>query len=312
MMKTFDQLAEEVKHRELSSEEVTYIIQQVKELTITHGTDLPHWTYLLGFVKEYQGFEAVVPEEYNEMVEKTIKDFRLLATYCPSLESISLGMPDDKVLIFLDLFPKLLRFCIDSACCITDKGVENIWRLSQLTYLGLHTYRGVDDVFIENLCRLDKLTDLNLDGCDYVFDHDLKQLTNLTHLRSLNLGASVRVTDEGIPYIITMKNLVFLDLGATRVSDQGILALSALPKLKKLLLSRCNITNEGLKDLASMKNLEFVDLSECENITDKGILHLKNIGTLKIVDLSYCENITEQGIKGLLPQIQVIRRNRKK
>ncbi|MBA3238411.1 MAG: hypothetical protein H0T62_08725, partial [Parachlamydiaceae bacterium] len=228
MIKSFDELAEEVKSRELSSEEVTYIIQQVKELTITHDKNLPHWTDLLGFVKEYQGFEAVVPEEYNGMVEKTIEDFRLLAAYCPGLESISLGMPDDKVLIYLDLFPKLLSFYVDSACCITDIGVENIWRLLQLTHLGLHTYRGIDDVFIENLCRLNRLADLDLDGCDYVFDHHLEQLANLAHLRSLNLAASVRVTDDGVPYIITMKDLVYLNLAGTRVSDHGILAFSAL------------------------------------------------------------------------------------
>ncbi len=313
-MKTFDELAEVVKLRELSPEEVMFILQKANELTLTNDKDLSHWTHLLGFVKEYQGFEYVSStEEYEGMIKKTVGELNLLATYCPKVESIKLGgIPNDEVLKCLDLFPKLLRFYIDDGSCITEKGVEYFWHLTQLTHLSLQTYRAVDDVFIENLSQFSHLIDLDLDGCDYVFDHHLEQLANLAHLRSLNLAASVRVTDDGVPYIITMKDLVYLNLAGTRVSDHGILAFSALPKLKELLLCRCNITDAGLKNLAFLKNLEFIDLSYCENITDKGLLHLKNIDTLKIVDLSYCENMTEQGIEKLLPQIQVIRSNRKK
>ncbi|MBA3238917.1 MAG: hypothetical protein H0T62_11310 [Parachlamydiaceae bacterium] len=287
-MKSFDELAEEVKSRELSAEEVTYIIQKVKELTITHDKDLPHWTYLLGFVKEYQGYEYVSSiEECLRMIEKIVGELSLLATYCPNLESIKFGgIPDDDVLACLDLFPNLLRFYINHCCCVTDQGLEHVWHLSKLTHLTLQTYRGVDDVFIENLCQLSHLIDLNLNGCDYVFNHNLEQIARLRHLRALNLGASA-VTDAGISYIITMRNLVCLDLGGTRISDHGILVLSSLPELKKLLISSCKITDEALKYLSSYQNLEFVDLSNCENIT-------------------------EQGIKQLHPQIQVIRRNRKK
>ncbi len=48
-MKSVDELSQEVKLRELTPEEVKYVLQKVKELTISHDKDLPKWIHLLGF-----------------------------------------------------------------------------------------------------------------------------------------------------------------------------------------------------------------------------------------------------------------------
>ncbi|MBA2369746.1 MAG: hypothetical protein H0V82_12080 [Candidatus Protochlamydia sp.] len=307
-MKNFDELAEEIKSRELTTEEVNLILQKVKELTLTQDKDLPRWIDLLGFAKEYEGFEAVIPEEYDRMIEKTVKDFQLLSLYCPLLESIKLGMPDDEVLARLDLFPKLLKFQIDNCTCITEKGVDHIWLLTHLTHLILQSYRDVYDVFIDSLCRLTNLIDLTLSGCHYVFYHNLESIAKLIHLRSLNLGASL-VKDKGAPFIFNMKNLICLDLGGTPIGDQEILTLSSLPILKDLRICQCsNITDAGLNNLIFFPNLEFLDLSNCKNISDTGVLYLRNVSKLKIVHLTGCKQISVEAIEQLSTQMQVIRK----
>ncbi len=310
-MKNFDELAEEIKSRELTTEEVSLILQKVKELTLTQDKDLPRWIDLLGFAKEYQWHEFVTADKYDQLIEKTIKDLQILSVYSPHLESIWLELPNDKVLARLNLFPKLLKLHIEDCTCITEKGVEHIWPLTHLTHLALQTYRDVYDVFIGHLCRLTNLIDLNLNGCDYVYTHNLEKIAQLKHLRSLNLGAAA-LKDEGMHFIVKMKNLVGLNLGGTRVGNQGVLTLSSLPNLKELWVRGCgNITDEGLKYLIFFPNLEFLALSDCENITDTGVLYLKNIAKLKIVHLSDCKQISEEAIEQLSTQMQVIRKQSK-
>lgn len=306
IMKNFNALAEEVKSRELTAEEVSYIIQKIKELTITNDKDLPHWIYLLGFVKEYQGFEDVSSDKWDGMIEKTIEDFRLLAAYSPDLESIWLEAADDEVLSYLHLFPKLLRFHIDEAYDARKKGIKNLWHLSQLTHLSINHFLDINDTFFKKLPLLEQLIDLELIWCRDVFNHHLKKIARLKYLRSLNLKTSLHITNDGMPYIATMKNLVCLGLGSTQISDHGIFVLSTLPVLKKLLLCYCPITDDGVSHLSLFQNLETVDLSFC-NITDKGLQHLCKVEKLKIVNLTHCEQITEPAIKELPPQIQVIR-----
>ncbi|MBA3236723.1 MAG: hypothetical protein H0T62_00030 [Parachlamydiaceae bacterium] len=308
MMKTFDELVEAVKLRELSPEEVKYILQKIKELTLTIDMDLSNWIYLLGFVKKYEGFEAVISKEYNRMTAKTIEDFRLLAAYCPGLESISLGEPDDEVLAFLDLFPKLLRFHLCYGSYARKKGLKHVWRLSQLTHLSLGQYCEINDIFFHKLFLLEQLVDLSLIWCKYIYNRNLKQIAKLEHLHSLDLDSSLRITNEGMRYIATMKNLLCLGLGNTPISDHGVLVLSNLPALQELSLRNCEITDRSLKYLSSFQNLESIDLSFCEKITDKGLLYLSKFEKLKIVNLTHCGRITDCSIKKLPPQIQVIRK----
>ncbi|MBA2369002.1 MAG: hypothetical protein H0V82_08275 [Candidatus Protochlamydia sp.] len=306
-MKSFDELTEEIKSRELTTEEVNLILQKVKELTVTPDKDLPRWIDLLGFAKEYQRFVAWGQEEFKRMIEQTIEDFKVLSLYSPLLESIKLDMPDDEVLSHLNLFPNLLKLHIEDCTCITE-GVEHIWPLTHLIHLTLQTYRAVDDVFIENLCRLTNLIHLNLSGCDYVFNHNLEKIAKLKLLCSLNLGASA-VTDEGVHFIVKMKNLVCLDLGGTSIGDDGILIISSLPILKDLGICQCNnITDSGLNNLIFFSDLEFLALSYCKNITDTGVLYLKNISKLKIVHLTGCKQLSEEAIEQLSTQMQVIRK----
>lgn len=305
-MKNFDELAEAVKARELSFDETMYVLQQVQEMTLANDKNLSKWTHLLGFMKEYRGFELNF-KGYERAAEKTIEDFHLLAKYCPDLESIKLAEPEDNVLAFLNLFPKLSRLYIDGGRAMTDEGAEHIWCLSQLTHLTINSYEIYGEC-IQNLCRLRHLVDLTLKRCEHILDDNLEQILALEHLNSLNLGSSlIYVTDEGVSYIAVMKNLIRLGIGDTPISDEGILSLNSLSKLKQLLLYYCNITDKGLSYLTSFQNLEFIDLSHCEDITDQGLLYLNNVPKLRAINLSYCEQITKQAIEKLSPRIRVIK-----
>ena len=71
-----------------------------------------------------------------------------------------------------------------------------------------------------------------------------------------------------------------------RITDEGLLALSALTGLKRLGLLGCNrITDEGLSKLSSLTNLTHLDLCWCNRITDEG---LSKLNTLPGLIVNYC------------------------
>ncbi|CAN5549284.1 hypothetical protein BH10PLA2_BH10PLA2_18620 [soil metagenome] len=69
-------------------------------------------------------------------------------------------------------------------------------------------------------------------------------------------------------------------------TDKALRAVSAFPRLERLLLTEGQATDEALKSVASLKNLEILMIVDAHQITDAGIRHLAGLRKLKGLEIS--------------------------
>ena|GEM_PF-313257 len=127
------------------------------------------------------------------------------------------------------------------------------------------------------------------------------------HLRSLNTtGAfptpiralrvdNTEVDDAELKNICYQNpELVELTLGGTQITDEGLVHLLQLKKLRKIRLARTAVTDAGMNILAKNEFLEDVDLSQTK-IGDFGVWELRALPRLKNLNL-YLTLVTDQGL----------------
>jgi len=90
-------------------------------------------------------------------------------------------------------------------------------------------------------------------------------------------------------------NLRWLDLAGTKISDQGLATVGAMPNLKRLHLERTAITDAGLTNLAGLASLEYLNLYDTE-VTDAGLGQLEKLPALKQVYL-WQTKVTTNGVQ---------------
>ncbi len=102
----------------------------------------------------------------------------------------------------------------------------------------------------------------------------LKRLPNLTVLRLPgDSQQDAGLTDADLEHL-TDHRLTELSLYDTRITDEGLAALTRIPTLKLLYLQKTAITDDGLQQLAALKKLETVFINET-NVTNAGIADLQ-------------------------------------
>jgi hypothetical protein len=109
----------------------------------------------------------------------------------------------------------------------------------------------------------------------------LASCSNLEHVRLGGCRVDNRVTEA----LARIQSLQSVDLQHTfAVTDEGIPALKALPKLRIVKLSpqfSPRITDAALVALGEIKTLEEIEVNETWLTYDKGFSHLKNLASLK-------------------------------
>ena len=83
--------------------------------------------------------------------------------------------------------------------------------------------------------RISSITMLDLDE-NRLTNSGIAHLTNMDYLAELRLKGNL-IDDEAIEYIKQLKDLELLHLGSTNITIDGILKLTSLSNLKKLLFS---------------------------------------------------------------------------
>lgn len=104
------------------------------------------------------------------------------------------------------------------------------------------------------------------------------------------------ITNEMLAILRDSTSLKILKMSNTRVNDNGLEILDALPKLEQLSLSN-QVTNKGLKKLMSLKRLKALELHHAK-ISDAGLSALESLPRLELLDLSNSA-VTDQGTKTL-------------
>ncbi len=112
----------------------------------------------------------------------------------------------------------------------------------------------------------------------------MAHLASCSNLESLRLGGC-KVDNRVTEALAQIKSLQSVDLQHTyAVTDEGIAALKALPKLRIVKLSpqfSPRITDATLAALGGIKTLEEIELNETWLTYDKGFSHLKELASLK-------------------------------
>jgi Leucine-rich repeat (LRR) protein len=148
---------------------------------------------------------------------------------------------------------------------------------------------------LEQLKSLARLVNLKLEGCTSLSVEGLRQINQLTGLRKLFLNHS-EVSDEEVLQLTDLKQLEFLDLRVNQsLTDTGLAALAAMPKLQELSLFYCpGIRGEGLDHLAMLSELRILDIGN-NKIRDVGLQRLSNNRSIWELKLSLNQEFTDAG-----------------
>jgi len=127
----------------------------------------------------------------------------------------------------------------------------------------------------------------------YNFSDDWsEEIAELTQLEGLFFGGGhpdrrdKDLSDRGLASVAKLTNLQALSLIWTNVTDDGLVHVKGLTKLRWLSLSAARkITDKGLAHLKDLKNLEDLNL-ECTQTTAKGLVHLEGMTKMRRLRLS--------------------------
>jgi internalin A len=176
---------------------------------------------------------------------------------------------------------------------VTGAGFVHLKKLRDLSCVELERAQ-ITETAIGCLKGLAKLERLRVDDCT---DSDLIQIVRIENLRFLDLGYT-RVGNEGLIHLGALPQLERLSLNNNfNVSDVGLSHLSNLMTLQELSLNHTKLTDKGVSDLAKLKNLERLDLGNTA-LTDKGMKILEQLTSLKELNISHTQ-VTDAGLEFL-------------
>jgi hypothetical protein len=179
--------------------------------------------------------------------------------------------------------------------------IRNFPNLEAVVYLGsTSSFPGHRDRDLKYLNEVPKLKAFYLADDFYVTDKGLEYLAELEGLQWLVLRSGY-VTDAGLVNLSNLKNLTYLELHVLQISDTGLAHLAGLKNLKELYVYgsgynasgsvSSRVTDEGLVYLSNLTKLRKLDLSECYLITGSGLAHLSNLSELR--ELNLCRTRVE-------------------
>lgn len=196
---------------------------------------------------------------------------------------------DDETLKAMGALPNL-DFFFGGSAQFSDDGLKGFADWKGLKYFGLDHWFGPA-------------------GSKEYFGKGLEHLAGLP-LEAVRLGGC-RVDDEAPRALAKIKTLEKVDLFHTaRVTDEGVAALQALPKLKIVILGpqfTPRITNRSLEHLGHIPTLEVIDITGTWLTYDAGFIHLKKLANLKSLKLKdvFAEEKDIARLKEELPKLTV-------
>jgi Leucine-rich repeat (LRR) protein len=165
---------------------------------------------------------------------------------------------------------------------ITDSTVQSLNRLTSLEALDVG-FTQVTDSGLAQLNALANLKEIAVGG-DKLTDAGLQALRQMPLLTSLDVAGSQRtdsglwsvsLTDSGLDAIATLKDLRHLRLNGVVISPRGLEKLKGLSKLDRLDLQACTrINDDAIPVLEALPSLKVLDVTAAA-VTDQGLGQLR-------------------------------------
>ncbi|CAD7696682.1 unnamed protein product [Ostreobium quekettii] len=245
------------------------------------------------------------------------------------------GMPSSWDLVVDAIANKFTRVCSLSCPEITDEGMSQVGRLTNLQqfnvlsclrhvqcdhlqHLGMrmgglepkgvlarpivrqvvHDGR-ITDSGLMHLGRLACLTRLDISGCSEVTDNGLMDVAHLSSLTHLDLSDCQKITDSGLRHVSRLTRLTYLDLlKLIRITSEGLEHVCELHALQDLGLACCSsVTSDGLKHVGKLTGLQRLGLYYGSDITGGGLEPITKLACLSHLDLGCCCLVSDQGLQ---------------
>ena len=186
----------------------------------------------------------------------------------------------------LGTMTNLVTLDIGCSYCISERGVEHLQSLTNLTHLNLPA--STSDATLLSLKTLTSISNLRLCRCEKVTNRGLSWLTQLCKLSRLELSRCGETpSSEGLKLIGQVTGLVSLTVLTWKgVDDDGIQRLTALTNLTALRFSLTRATDTGVKAFSTLTGLQSLNLNGCSRITMMGSRWIT--GLTRLTDLSLC------------------------
>jgi Leucine-rich repeat (LRR) protein len=182
---------------------------------------------------------------------------------------------------------------LGSGGSVTDEELHNLLPLSNLTSLSLAGTPRITDVGMDDIKRLTQLEYLAILGTQ-VGDAGLTDIKGLTRLKRLYLERN-KVSDAGLATIRNLTDLIELDLQEEGVTDAGLINIEPLKRLQKLTLKGPKFTDAGLEHIRELRDLRTLSVRS-DSISDSGLKNFRGLIHLASLSLIYT-NMTDAGIE---------------
>ena len=139
---------------------------------------------------------------------------------------------------------------------------------------------------LAGLARIPGLENLQLDGTLFT-DDVIEHVVKIKGLRSLQFSTS-RITGATLRQLeqLPMLQEISFSYGCEELTDEGLLAIAAMPKIRSVSLVDCKkTTGKGLAGILSMPELEKLTLDEAAKNLDQQLLQKLSASRLKSVTL---------------------------
>jgi hypothetical protein len=241
--------------------------------------------------KEKSG--SVTEISINSTVSVKAEDYRQFGQF-PQLQKLWMspsGIPlNDDTVTAMGILPNVEYF-FGNGGQFTDDGLKPFARWKRLKFFGLDHWFGPPN----SKAFLGK---------------GLAHLAALPQLEAVRFGGC-RVDNEAPKALAKIKTLQKIDLFHTfAVTDEGVQALQALPKLKTIILGpqyTPRITNRTLQHLSQIPSLEEISITETWFTYDDGLANLTKLPNLKTLNLKFVlaeeKDITR--LKKEMPKVKV-------
>lgn len=130
-----------------------------------------------------------------------------------------------------------------------------------------------------------------------IVEKDLNRLGMPVVMVQLN---GTKVNDDGLKRLAAIPSLEELRLFDTRVTDNGLAIIGNLPELRSLDVRYAwDVSNETLERAGKLPKLTCL-LMSATRISDAGLKHLDNKISLQRLDVSFSDNVTDAGVDSLV------------
>jgi len=166
---------------------------------------------------------------------------------------------------------------------ITGTGFAHLGGMTQLESINLHS-APASDAGLEAIAKLTSLRRLEIVHT-HVTDAGLKHIGTLKNLRQLHVHGPQSTPTALVPALAQLTELYELDIYDKASSNESIVEIGKLPKLKMLRLFTGTFDDAGLAPLKNLVTLEELVLNS-PNVTDAGLEHLAGLKNLRKLTLA--------------------------